>query len=53
MSKKRTQRKNDPKLEKDLKEAKVRREALWSYVLISIVLGLILYGLYIQILHHS
>ena len=53
MGKKRVQRKNDPKVEKDLKKAKDRRESLWSYMLIAIVLGLILYGLYIQILHHS
>ena len=53
MGKKRAQRKNDPKVEKDLKKAKARREALWSYVLIAIMLGLILYGFYIQILHHS
>ncbi len=53
MSKKRAQRKNDPREEMALKKAKARREALWSYVLIAIVLGLILYGLYIQILHHS
>jgi len=53
MSKKRAQRKNDPKAEKALKEAKARREALWSYVLIAIVLGIILYGLYFQLLPHS
>jgi len=53
MGKKRAQRKNDPKAEKVLKEAKARRESLWSYVLIAIVLGIILYGLYIQLLHHS
>ncbi len=53
MGKKRAQRKNDPKAEKTLKEAKARREALWSYVLIAIVLGIILYALYIQLLHHS
>jgi hypothetical protein len=53
MSKKRAQGKNDPKVEKALKEAKARREAVWSYVLIAIVLGLIFYGRYIQILHHS
>ena len=53
MGKKRAPRKNNPKVEKDLKNAKARREALWSYVLIAIVLGLILYGLYLQLLHHS
>ena len=47
MGKKQAQRKNDPKVDKALKKAKARREALWSYVLIAIVLGLILYGLYI------
>jgi len=52
MGKKRAQRKKDPKEKIALKKAKARREALWSYVLITIVLGLILYGLYIQILHH-
>jgi polyferredoxin len=40
-------------VEKALKKAKARREALWNYLLIAIVLGLILYGLYIQLLHHS
>ena len=53
MGKKRSPRKNDPKVDKALKKAKERREALWTYVLIAIVLGLILYGLYLQILHHS
>jgi hypothetical protein len=53
MGKKRAQRKNDPKVEKALKKAKTWREAMWSYLLIAIVLGLILYGLYIQLLHHS
>lgn len=33
----------------DPKKAKALREALWSYVLIAILL----YGLYIQIIHHS
>ena len=53
MGKKRVQRKNDPQEKMALKKAKDRRESLWSYMLIAIVLGLILYGLYIQILHHS
>jgi uncharacterized membrane protein YwzB len=53
MGKKRVPRKQDPKVEKALKKAKARREAMWSYVLIAIVMGLILYGLYIQLLHHS
>ena len=53
MGKKRAPRKNDPKVDKALKKAKERRETLWTYVLIAIVLGLILYGLYLQILHHS
>jgi hypothetical protein len=53
MGKKRAQQKNDPKVDKALKEAKDRREALWTYVLTAIVLGLILYGLYLQSLHHS
>ena len=53
MGKNRARRKNDPKVEKALKKAKARREAMWSYVLIAIVMGLILYGLYIQLLHHS
>jgi cell division septal protein FtsQ len=53
MGKKRAQRKKDPQKEMALKKAKARREALWSYVLIAIVLGIILYGLYIQLLHHS
>ena len=53
MGKKRSPRKNDPKVDKTLKIAKERREALLTYVLIAIVLGLILYGLYLQILHHS
>ena len=53
MGKKRVPRKQDPKVEKALKKAKARREAMWSYVLIAIVLGLILYGLYLQLLHHS
>lgn len=34
------------------KKAKARRDALWSYVLIAILLGIILYSVYIQILHH-
>jgi len=45
MGKNQPVRKNDPKMEKALKKAKERREALWSYVLITIVLGLILYDL--------
>ena len=53
MGKNRARRKNDPKVEKALKKAKARREAMWSYVLIAIVMGLILYGLYLQLLHHS
>jgi hypothetical protein len=53
MGKNRARRKNDPKVEKALKKVKERREALWSYVLIAIVMGLILYGLYLQLLHHS
>ena len=53
MGKNRARRKNDPKVEKALKKAKARREAMWSYVLIAIVMGLFLYGLYIQLLHHS
>ena len=52
MGKKRSQRKNDPKVDKALIKAKERREALWTYLLIAIVLGLILYGLYLQTLHH-
>ena len=42
MVKKRGQRKIDPKAEKALKKAKERRETLWTYVLIAIVLGIIL-----------
>ena len=53
MGKKRVPRKHDPKVEKALKKAKARREAMWSYVLIAIVMGLIIYGPYIQLLHHS
>ena len=53
MGKKRVQRKIDPKVDKALKKTKDRREALWTYMLIAIMLGLILYGLYLQILHHS
>ena len=52
MGKTRARRRNDPKVAMDRKKAKARREALWSYVLIAILLGIILYGLYIQILHH-
>ena len=52
MGKTRSQRKNDPKVEKALKKARERREALWTYLLIAIVLGLILDGLYLQALHH-
>jgi hypothetical protein len=52
MGKKRSQRKNDPKVDKALIKAKERREALWSYVFIAIIIGLVLYGLYLQLLHH-
>ena len=52
MGKKRNLRKIDPKVEKDRKKAKARREALWTYAFITIVIGLILYGLYLQTLHH-
>ena len=53
MGKNRARRKNDPNVEKALKKAEARREAMWSHVLIAIVMGLILYGLYLQLLHHS
>ena len=52
MGKKRSQRKNKPQVDKDLIKAKERREALWSYVFIAIIIGLVLYGLYLQLLHH-
>jgi uncharacterized membrane protein YwzB len=52
MGNKRGQRIIDPKVDKALKKAKERREALWTYVLIAIVLGLILYSLYLQTLHN-
>jgi cell division septal protein FtsQ len=52
MAKKRVRRKNTPRTDKQRKKAIEQRAALWSYVLIAIVLGLILYGLYLQTLHH-
>jgi cell division septal protein FtsQ len=53
MAKKRTTGKNDPRLAKERKKAIERRSAIWSYLIIAIVLGLILYGLYLQTLHHN
>ena len=53
MAKKPARRKNDLRLVKERRKVKERRAAIWSYVLIAIVLGLILYGLYVQMLHHS
>jgi hypothetical protein len=50
MAKKRTTGKNDPRLAKERKKAIERRSAIWSYLIIAIVLGLILYGLYLQTL---
>jgi uncharacterized membrane protein YwzB len=52
MGKKQSQRRIDPKVDKALKKTKERRETLLTYVLIAIVLGIILYGLYLQTLHH-
>jgi type VI protein secretion system component VasF len=52
MAKKRANRKNDPQLAKERREAIERRSALWTTVIIAIALGLILYGLYLQMLHH-
>ncbi|NIW50299.1 MAG: hypothetical protein GWN30_37670 [Gammaproteobacteria bacterium] len=53
MAKKRAKRKNDPRLAKERREVKARRAAIWSYLIIAIFLGLILYGLYLQTLHHN
>jgi len=52
MDQKRVRGKNTPRLDKQRKKAIEQRSALWSYVLIAIVMGLILYGLYLQTLHH-
>jgi hypothetical protein len=52
MAKKRAKRKNDPRLIKDRRSAIERRTEILSYLIIAIVLGLILYGLYLQMLHH-
>jgi hypothetical protein len=53
MAKKRAKRKKDPRLAKERIRAVVRRAEILSYLVIAIVLGLILYGLYLQMLHHS
>jgi type VI protein secretion system component VasF len=53
MAKKRTKHKNDSRLAKESRKAIERRAAIWSYLIIAIVLGLILYGLYLQTLHHN
>jgi hypothetical protein len=53
MVKKRVKRKNDPRLAKERREAIERRAELLSYLIIAIALGLILYGLYLQTLHHN
>lgn len=52
MSKKRSRYKNDSQAASARKKAKARREALWSYFVIAILAGIVIYGLYIQILHH-
>ena len=51
MGKKRTRRRKAPKVAMDRKKPKARFEAL-GYVLIVILLGIIFYSVYIQILHH-
>jgi hypothetical protein len=52
MAKKRAKHKNDSRLAKERKRVFEKRSEIWSYLIIAIVLGLILYGLYLQMLHH-
>jgi hypothetical protein len=53
MAKKRVKRKSDSRLAKERRAAIERRAEILSYLIIAIALGLILYGLYLQMLHHS
>lgn len=52
MGKQRMKRGKDARTEKENKKARERREALWSYIFIAIIFGIILYGLYLQLQHH-
>ena len=52
MSKKRSRKKKDPQVMLARKKAKARREAMWSYLAIAILVGVVIYSVYIQILHH-
>lgn len=53
MATKPAKRKKVPRSAKERKKAIEPRAAIWSYLIIAIVLGLILYGLYLQTLHHN
>jgi hypothetical protein len=52
MGKKHSRKKTNSYAIRARKKAKARREALWSYLVIAILAGIVIVGLYIQFLHH-
>ena len=52
MSKQRSRKKKYSQAIRARKKAKARREALWSYLVIAILVGVVIVGFYIQVLHH-
>jgi len=52
MTKQRSWKKIDSQAIRAHKKAKARREALWSYLVIGILVGIVIFGFYLQFLHH-
>lgn len=52
MSKQRSRKKIDSQAMSARKKAKSRGEALWRYLVIAILVGVVIGGFYIQFLHH-